>query len=88
MRYPDEVTVLRPAGADEYGNPGTSWAAPEEILAVGFLTGDECLMPPDADVQKGDRLRVGGRLYDVQGEPDVIRSPSRSVLTLVKVKRR
>lgn len=88
MRFPDAVTILRPAGTDEYGNPGTSWASPEETPAVGFLSGDDVFMPPTTDVQRGDRLRIAGQLYDVRGEPDLIRSPNRPVLWLVKVDRR
>ena len=88
MRFPDAVTIRRPAGTDEYGNPGTSWAAPQELPAVGFLAGVTVFMPPTADVQRGDRLRIAGRDYDVIGEPDLVRSPSRPVLLLVKVERR
>ncbi|GAB1641766.1 hypothetical protein [Krasilnikovia sp. MM14-A1259] len=88
MKFPDVVTVLRPAGADEYGNPGSGWTSPAQLNGVGFLTGDTVYMPPSADVQRGDRLRVTGRDYDVIGEPDLVRSPSRPVMLLVKVARR
>lgn len=88
MKFPDAVTVLRPAGPDEYGNPGTSWASPLTLPAVGFLSGDTVYMPPDSDVERGDRLRIGASDYDVIGEPNLVRSPSRPVLFLVKVERR
>jgi len=88
MRYPDAVTILRPRGSDEYDNPGASWAAPAEISAVGFLMGDMCLMPPRTDVRAGDRLRIADRVYDVVGDPEVIRSPVRDVMIVVKVDRR
>ena len=86
MKYPDEVTVLRATGADEYGNPGASWSSPTEKRERGFLQGSTCFMPPDADVRAGDRLRVAGRTYAVDGEPQIARSPSRPVLTRVAVK--
>lgn len=88
MRFPDAVTVLRPAGTDEYGNPGTSWATPSVTEAVGFLSGLTCFLPPDADVQRGDRLEVAGVFFDVEGAPAVLRSPSRSIVTAVKLQRR
>lgn len=88
MRFPDAVTVLRPASTDAYGNPGGSWDSPEEIPAVGFLSGPVCFMAPDADVKRGDRLTVAGVVYDVEGTPSILRSPSRAVVTAVQVKRR
>lgn len=85
MRFPDAVTVLRPEGADEYGNADGSWASPTSTPAVGFMLAEKCLMPADADVKRGDRLRVGAKTYDVIGDPHIVRSPTRTVLTSVAV---
>lgn len=88
MRYPDAVTILRPSGADAYGNPGTSWDSPEETPARGFLAGAHCFMPPDTDVRRGDRLRVGADTYDTEGDPEPARSPTKTVLIRVAVRLR
>jgi hypothetical protein len=65
MRFPDDVTVLRPVGADAYGNPGANFDAPEEIPTKGFhvVKGTLLLLPPTADVQDGDRFRIGDDTY-------------------------
>jgi hypothetical protein len=88
VRFPDSVTVLRRAAADEYGNPGTSWTAPTATTVPGFLSGSSCFMPPDADVRDGDRLQLGTVVYDVTEIPLVVRSPARAVVTHVKLRRR
>ncbi|RLK22638.1 hypothetical protein DER29_0476 [Micromonospora sp. M71_S20] len=87
MRFPDTVEVLRPTGADEYGNPGAGPHAPAGTFA-GFLSGDAVYGPPTADVQRGDRLRIGPDVYDVEGDPRRLRSPSKAVLTRVAVRLR
>ena len=88
MKFSDTVTILRPSGADEYGNPGTSWASPTEIAAVGYMQGDTCYFPAGTDVQRGDRLQVAGVTYDVQGDPRELRSPTRAFFVAVKVEMR
>lgn len=85
MRFPDTVTVLRPEGADEYGNADGSWSSPTPISGVGFMLAEKCLMPANADVKRGDRLVVAGRTYDVIGDPRRLRSPTKTVLTSVTV---
>ncbi|MFG3715800.1 hypothetical protein [Micromonospora sp. NPDC047730] len=87
MRFPDAVTVLRPTGADEYGNPGTGPHAPAGTFA-GFLSGDAVYAAPGVDVQRGDRLVIGADTYDVEGDPRDLRSPSRPVMTRVAVRLR
>ncbi|BCJ41671.1 hypothetical protein GCM10010168_53310 [Actinoplanes ianthinogenes] len=86
MRFPDAVTVLRPTGVDEYGNPDHSWANPLATETVGFLSGDTVYLPPGTDVLKGDRLLIGERTYTVADDPGQARSPSRTVLVTVTVK--
>lgn len=72
----DPVVVLRAAGADEYGNPGRSWDAPTEASYLGFQASQEVLiLPANADVRAGDRVRVNGVLFAVAGEPVAARSP-------------
>jgi hypothetical protein len=96
VKYPDNVEILRPYGPDEYGNPGASWLAPTSAPAVAFLisktsaatgeTATTALMPVDADVRSGDRMRLDdGRVFDVT--VDEIRSPSRSILKSVTLTR-
>lgn len=88
MRFSDAVTVLRPATSDAYGNPGRSWEVPTSIPSPGFLLGrTTCFMPPDADVRQGDRLVIRGVTYDVPDEPSVVRSPSKTVITIVHVRK-
>lgn len=87
MKYPDAVTLLKPRGPDEYGNPGRSWDSPTSTQTVGFLAKPtELLLPPDADLVTGDRVRVGTRTYEATVTP--ARSPARTVLliaTLVEI---
>lgn len=85
MRFPDLVEILRPTGADEYGNPGTGPHA-LTTTAPGFLSGEAVFMPPSVDVQRGDRLRIGQDVYDVEGDPRRLRSPSMAVMTRVTVR--
>lgn len=87
MRFPDTVEILRPTGADEYGNPGTGPHA-LTTTAPGFLSGDAVFMPPTVDAQRGDRLRIGPDVYDVEGDPRTLRSPSKAVLLRVAVRLR
>lgn len=87
MRFPDTVTILRPTQADEYGNPGASWDAPATFAAFGFLVGSDLLMPPSADIRPGDRVRHAGKTYAVQGDPLMLRSPSKAVMWSVKLDR-
>lgn len=76
MNYPDDVTVLRPAGVDEYGNAAHSFDVVTEIPTKGFLAKpDLLLLPPAADVRAGDRVRVNGATYAAKATP--LRSPTK-----------
>lgn len=87
MRFPDTVEVQRQTTADAYGNPGSGPFAPVGSWP-GFLSGEKVYGPPDADVERGDRLKVGEDVYDVEGDPRRLRSPSKTVLTVVAVRLR
>ncbi|GAA4981248.1 hypothetical protein [Actinopolymorpha pittospori] len=85
---PDEVTILRASGTDAYGNPGASWESPSTSTVRGFqVRRDQLLLPPDADVQLGDRVRVNGVTYAVEGEPNLVRSMRAAVLVTVGLAR-
>jgi hypothetical protein len=79
VKFPDAVTILRAAGVDEYGNPG-SWDAPDEIAAIGFLLHRQIMLPASVDIRAGDRLATARGLFKVDGEPELLRSPSRNVM--------
>lgn len=88
MKFPDEVTLLRASGADAYGNPVSDWSAPTETPTVGFLVRPtQLLLSPDADVRLGDRVRVNGVTYAVEGEPVPARSPKKTILITVSLAR-
>lgn len=73
----DPVTVVRPVSADEYGNAATSWVGAAETVVNGFLASPTTLIvAPGTDVRRGDRVRALGRLYAVESEPVLARSPS------------
>lgn len=86
MRFPDNVEILKPGGEDHYGNPGRSWADPEVVEVDGFeVKRDETLLlPPDAPIEEGDRVRLRGKTFETDLVP--ARSPSRLVLWNVTLK--
>lgn len=85
---PDDVTILRPSGADAYGNPDSSWASPEEIEVKGFLaTRELLLLPPGTDVLIGDRVRVNGVTYSQSRPPERVRSLRQEKLVTVALER-
>jgi hypothetical protein len=77
VRFPHPVTIIRPTGADEYGNAGASFDFTTETSAQGFevVDGERLLLPASADVKVGDRVRVNGSTY--AATPVEVRSPSR-----------
>lgn len=82
MTFADDVTVLRPAGTDAYGNRSSDWSNPQEIAAKAFIPGrrDKGYFPVGTDLRKGDRLRLAdGTVHEVD-DPFTYRSPSRAVL--------
>lgn len=85
MRFPDDVEILKPGGADHYGNPGRSWTDPIVVPVNGFeVKRDETLLlPADSGIEEGDRVRLRGKTF--RAEPQEIRSPSRTVLYNVTI---
>jgi hypothetical protein len=82
MRFPDEVMILKPGGADQYGNPGRSFVGGAEIKEKGFLVKpDLLLLPANAAISEGDRVRINGRVFatDVR----VLRTPTRTAAIAV-----
>ncbi len=80
MRFPHDVEILRPSGADEYGNAANDWSLATSTFVKGFevVDGERLLLPASADVKEGDRVRVNGSTY--AATPKIVRSPSKSVL--------
>jgi len=87
MRYPDELTLRRATGEDAYGNPASSWDEPTLIPTRAFITGGQAYLPADTDIQHGDRFTFRGRVWEVDGRPNLLRSPSRDVLIIATLKR-
>ncbi len=86
MRFPDTVKILRDVQADEYGNPRKSRTGAASTTLQGFLVTDErLLLPPAAQVARGDRVEARSRIFLV-GNVDEIRSPAKTVLWSVTVK--
>lgn len=85
MRFPDSVEILKPSGADHYGNPGRSWASPIVSNVQGFeVKRDEILLlPADAGIEEGDRVRLRGKTF--RTKPQEIRSPSATKLWNVEI---
>ena len=88
MRFPHDVTIVRPQRSDEYGNPGTSFVNPDREQAKGFLaTPTTLLMPADTVVSSGDRVEALGDEYLVE-EAIPVRSPSRLILWRLNIEKR
>lgn len=43
---------------------------------LGISDGFTCYLPPGADVAAGDRIRYGGKVYTIMGEPRLWASPT------------
>lgn len=87
MNFPDDVTVLRPTATDAYGNKGTDFTNAQEIPVRGFhaVKGVSLLLPKTADVQDGDRFRIGDDTY--AGRISPVRSTSALKLYTVALAR-
>lgn len=84
MRLPDDVTILRPTAADEFGNPGADFTGATSTTVKGFeVTSGTVFLNPGVDVALGDRVEVNGRTWSVSKEPTVVRSPSKTVLVIL-----
>lgn len=89
MQLPDDVALIRPSGTDAYGNPDASFVNATETPTKGFqVRADLLMLPADADVRIGDRVRVNGSTYAVTDDPTVVRSPRRTVMVQVALNKR
>lgn len=86
MRFPDQATIYRSTGPDEYANPASD---PEVASSASsrafFVTADLIIFPADVVVSRRDRIRCRGRLL-VADEVEEIRSPAKTVIWTVRVK--
>lgn len=87
MRFPDPVVITRRSAADEYGNAGGGYGAPDADPVNGFLVKPDLLLLPAAVVPPDprDRLEVHGELLEAV-DVEEVRSPARTVLWTVTVK--
>lgn len=70
MRFPSAITILRPAGLDEYGNPDTSFTAATNTVARALrVSATALLLDPGADLRVGDRISVDGTMYSQEATP-------------------
>ncbi len=79
----ETVTVVRPGGRDQYGDPtgtATEFTVPGCLFAPGpsrelglgaqqTVSDGTVYAPPGTDVRATDRVRVAGVLYSVVGDP-------------------
>lgn len=87
VRFPDDVTILRTAGPDEYGNPsaaGWSAAAPVKGAVLGTAS---LFLPAAVDIRPLDRVSVHGGLYAVKGAPIPLGPPGTRVMWAVTLER-
>lgn len=62
------------------GCTGYALAGMETVQGVDVTSGTfQLFMPPDADIEATDRVRFRGKLWEVQGEPSLQKSPLGSV---------
>jgi hypothetical protein len=70
MRFPATISIIRPTGLDEYGNPDTSFTAATSISARALrVSATVLLVDPAADLRVGDRISVGGTVYSQEATP-------------------
>jgi hypothetical protein len=91
MLGPHTVTVIQPAGRDEWGDTQTGdqtatvsgcfWqprGSQEETQGQrDLVTADAIVfMPPTADIRPTSRVTFGGVTYEVHGQPDLHYTPA------------
>lgn len=78
MRFPDNVVLLHPRSANEYGDPARSFEDADAEYTLGFAADPSTLLlPASATPAVGDRAQVRGRTFEV-AEVQLLRSPSRA----------
>jgi hypothetical protein len=74
MQYPTTVTVLRPSGLDEYGNPDHTFTDPDTFTIKALRISETVLMvPPKTDITTTDRVQIDGKVYTA--EPEAVFAP-------------
>jgi hypothetical protein len=69
MQFPTTVTVLRPSGLDEYGNPDKSFTDPDTFTIKALRISETVLMvQPKADITVSDRVQIDGKTYTAEPE--------------------
>lgn len=53
-----------------------STALSQDGRIQGITEGYTCFLPPCADVKAGDRIQYQGKVYTINGEPQIWHSPS------------
>lgn len=95
----ETVDILRPAKVTERGTTREDWGQAEEKPLTGCLfqpgtsaengtvltTTGTLYAPPDADITSKDRVRRGGLVYDIEGDP--IRYAGALGHTIIQLKR-
>ena len=70
LHFTHPVTIVRPSGADEYGNPGTSFVAPVLESALALRGGEDLVfLAPGAVISDVDRLIIDGLTYSITCKP-------------------
>lgn len=90
MLGPHTVTVIRPAGRDNWGNTtsgaaqtpvsGCFWqpvsSTEQQVAADTVEVVARLFMPPTADVKATDRIGFEGREYAIEGRPALHHTPA------------
>lgn len=70
MRFPSTITIVRPVGLDEYGNPDTSFTAATNTAARALrVSATALLLEPATDLRVGDRINFDGSVYSQEATP-------------------
>lgn len=67
MRFPTTVTIVRPSGVDEYGNPDKSFTNAQRITTKALRVSEEVLfVPKTTNILTGDRIELNDKIYDTE----------------------
>ena len=57
----------------------TAWTDPRQAVSVRAVL----YLPPETDIQAGDRVSYGGMTYGIDGAPQIVTSPTGAVSHIV-----